>query len=421
VSDRTCRHRRFDLYGAEFRSRRPEVIYRTYAEMRASDPVSYQSNAELVTFNSGAMGWWITSSQEVEKVLLDARHFSRDQYLAAMSPEQEAFYKKSFADKPRMVNHMLAKEGSDHHRLRRVAARFFSAEATARRRERVTAVAGALIDQLAPRHAMEVIEDYAAPLTSTVVGELLGIPPEDLHHLCGKMVEAAYTQPSPEAGLAALARAAAEQVRYLSELFEQCRREDRDTVFSAYVKAYDQGLISEDELFSAGNLFIGAGHDTTMALIANALLALLTHPAQLQLLLEDRALLPRALEEALRHDGPVERGFARWTTEDTTVGGKLIQRGEVVIPVLAAANRDPAQHPDPDVFDIRRDHVKHAAFGRGVHHCLGERLARLEAEIAIDTVLRRLPGLRLAIDPNEIRYWPYPNVRRPAHLPLAWD
>jgi len=155
-------------------------------------------------------------------------------------------------------------------------------------------------------------------------------------------------------------------------------------------------------------------------LIANAVLALLEHPAELAELRRDPARVPAAVEECLRFDGPVERALNRWAAADVELGGHTIHRGDSVIAILGSANRDPERFPGPDVLDIDRDDTKHVAFGRGSHYCLAAPLARLEGEVALTTLLRRLPDLHLAVAPEKLRWRPVPLFRSLVSLPVAW-
>ena len=169
-------------------------------------------------------------------------------------------------------------------------------------------------------------------------------------------------------------------------------------------------------------LLIVAGHETTVSLIANAVLALLSNPEQLAALRADPSLMPSAVEELLRYDSPVERTITRWVAADLELGGKALARGDLVVAVVGSANRDADQFPDPATLDFRREAAgKHVGFGRGPHYCLGAPLARLETEIALATLLERLPNLRLAIVEEDLYWRPIPIFRSLASLPLEWD
>jgi cytochrome P450 len=183
---------------------------------------------------------------------------------------------------------------------------------------------------------------------------------------------------------------------YFRGLIAERRAAPRDDMLSALIAAEEAGdKLSEEELLASCILLLVAGHETTVNLIGNGTLALLKHPEQLRRLREEPALIAGAVEELLRYDGPVQR-TARIPSEDIVVGGKTIPKGEMVMPFLGAANRDPAQFPDPDRLDITRTDNRHIAFGMGIHFCLGAPLARMEGQIAISTLLRRLPKLALA-------------------------
>jgi cytochrome P450 len=167
-------------------------------------------------------------------------------------------------------------------------------------------------------------------------------------------------------------------------------------------------------------LLIVAGHETTVNLIANATLALFERPDTLARLRDEPSLVPAAIEECLRYDSPVERTLNRWAARDVELGGHRIRRGDGIIAIIGSANRDPDRFPEPDSLDLEREDKKHIAFGRGSHYCLGAPLARLEGEIAIATLLRRLPDLRLAVPREELTWRPVPLFRALAALPVAW-
>ena len=212
-------------------------------------------------------------------------------------------------------------------------------------------------------------------------------------------------------------------VDYLLALFAERREEPGEDLISALVAVEDGGdTLSEEELSSMVALLIVAGHETTVSLIGNAMFALLTHPEQRSALERDPSLAPSAVEELIRFDGPVERTLNRWAAVDVELRGQTIRRGELVIVVLGAADRDPERFEDPDALVLAAEReTRHLGFGRGPHFCLGAPLARLEAQIALATLLGRLPGLRLAVPPEELRWRPVPLFRSLDALPVAWD
>ena len=190
---------------------------------------------------------------------------------------------------------------------------------------------------------------------------------------------------------------------YFREIVAQRRKVPRDNLISAMIAADDQGkFLSDEELLSNCVLLLEAGHETTTNLIGNGLLALLRHSDQLQTLQDDPSLIGTAIEELLRYDSPVQI-TARLATEDLEIGDKWVGAGDMAIFVLGAANRDPAQFPNPSTLDLSRRENRHLSFGQGIHYCLGAPLARIEGQIAINTVLRRCPGLALTGEPLEWR------------------
>jgi cytochrome P450 len=268
---------------------------------------------------------------------------------------------------------------------------------------------------------MELVDDFAFPLPITVIAELLGIPMEDQQRFrewSSAVVTPAFSPEEQE-----LARRRGEEfVVYLDDLFERRRDEPTDDLVSALVEAEEAGdHLSEDELRSMIVLLIVAGHETTVSLITNAVLALLSNPDQLAALRSDRSLMSTAVEELLRYDSPVERAITRLVAVDGELGGEKLHRGDLVVAVIGSANRDESRFACPDALELGREENKHVGFGRGPHYCLGAPLARLETELALTTLLDRLPNLRLAIADEDLYWRPIPIFRSLTSLPVAWD
>ena len=199
--------------------------------------------------------------------------------------------------------------------------------------------------------------------------------------------------------------ASANIVRYLTELLARKRAAPGEDLVTDLVRAADQdGALSEQEMLSTIFQLVVAGHDTTTSLIGNGTAALLAHPDQRDALVADPALIPHAIEEILRWDAPVPHSTFRYTTRDVALGGTVIPAFAQVIISLAAAGRDPARYANPETFDVTRADTSHLAFGHGIHHCLGARLARLEGVIAFTTLHRRFPAMRLAVPPSALRW-----------------
>jgi cytochrome P450 len=194
-------------------------------------------------------------------------------------------------------------------------------------------------------------------------------------------------------------------VRYLTELLARKRAAPGEDLVTDLVRAADRdGALSEQEMLSTIFQLVVAGHDTTTSLIGNATAALLLHPVQRDALVADPALAPHAIEEILRWDAPVPHSTFRYATRDVTVGGTVIPAFAQVIISLAAANRDQARYANPETLDVAREDTSHLAFGHGIHHCLGARLARLEGDIALTTLHSRFPAMRLAVPRSALRW-----------------
>ena len=404
--------RKYDLYSDAFRA----STYETYAAMREGDPVLRQPGLDGET-----PIWFLTRYDDVVAMLLDDERFVLDQALALTPDELEARPNPIPPELEELINtHVLSTDGDDHRRLRRLVSKAFTPRMVEKLRPRIQEIADDLLDQMEPRGEADLVDSFAFPLPIIVIAELLGIPAEDRDRF--RVWSNTFVSPSlGEEALGVFLEHTREFLTYLTELFEQRRAEPRDDLVSALLQAEEQGdSLKENELFSMMILLIVAGHETTVSLIANSVLALLTHPEELERLQRDPSLVAAAIEELLRYDSPVERTITRWAATDVELGGHTIRRGDFVIAVLGSANRDPERFPSADTLDLDREDVRHIGFGRGKHFCLGAPLARVEAEIALTTLLRRLPGLRLAVPPDALRYRPVPLFRSLASLPVAW-
>jgi cytochrome P450 len=402
---------RYDLYSHEFRL----ATHETYARMREGSPVHLQPGLDGET-----PIWFVTRYDDVVALLTDNERFVLDPALV-LSAEELAEREAVLVLDPRVSENLLAKDGADHRRLRRLVTKAFTPRMVEQLRPRIQEIADELIDRVADRGSMELVDDFAFPLPITVIAELLGIPVEDQARFrvwSNTFVTPALTPELQEEAV----RNTDEFVAYLDALFARRRAEPSDDLVTALVQAEDEGdHLSENELYSMVVLLIVAGHETTVSLITNAVHALLSHPEQLAALRADPSLMSTAVEELLRFDSPVERTITRWVATDTELGGRSIARGDLVIAVVGSANRDSSQFPAADTLDVTRAVNKHVGFGRGPHFCLGAPLARLEAEVALATLLRRLPGLRLAIADEDLYWRPIPLFRSLAALPVVWD
>jgi cytochrome P450 len=319
---------------------------------------------------------------------------------------------------------MLNLDPPDHTRLRGLVVKAFTARRVEEMRPRIQEIVDAAIDRIEPNGAMEVIQDFAYRLPVTVICEMLGIPDEDRDRFVENARDAAGGRlldpvPMTRAELDRANERTESAMDYFRGLFALRRAEPGDDLTSQLVHAEDAGKkLTEEELVANINLLFGAGHETTVNLIGNGLLALYRNPAQLRLLRERPELCANAIEEFLRYDSSVQL-TGRTAMQDIEVGGVEIGAGEGVLCLLGAGNRDPAVYPEPDRLDIARAKIEPLSFGGGIHYCLGAQLARLEGEIAISTLLRRLPGLTL--DEIERPEWrPTFVLRGLQRLPAHW-
>jgi cytochrome P450 len=405
--------RKYDLYSNAFRA----ATYETYAAMREHDPVFRQPGLDGETAI-----WFVTRYDDVVAVLLDDERFVLDAGLAFSPEELEQRRGPIPPELDERINaHLLTSDGERHRRLRRLVTKAFTPRMVEQLRPRIQEIADELLDSVEAKGNADLIESYAFPLPIIVIAELLGIPTEDRN----RFRVWSNTFVSPPLGEQALARFVehTEQfLAYLDDLFERRRAEPTEDLVSALVHANEQGdSLSENELSSMAVLLIVAGHETTVSLIANAVLTLLTHPSELETLRSRPDLMPEAIEEMLRFDSPVERTITRWAASDVELHGNSIRRGDPIIAVIGSANRDPARFSEPEKLDVARDDLRHVGFGRGSHYCLGAPLARVESEIALNTLLRRLPRLHLAVPPESLEYRPIPLFRSLASLPVAWN
>jgi cytochrome P450 len=318
---------------------------------------------------------------------------------------------------------MLDRDPPDHTRLRGLASKAFTPRVVEALRPRIQQIVDDLLAGVEPRGGMDLIEEFAYPLPVIVICEMLGVPVEDHERFKGWSLDLARGLDSvllgPDSEVARRSGAAREALtEYFRGLIGTRRVSPRADLLSALIAAEEAGdRLTEHELLATCILLLVAGHETTVNLIGNGTLALLRHPDQLRRLRENPGLIAGAVEELLRYDGPVQR-TARTPTADVVIGGRTIGKGEIVMPFLGAADRDPAQFPDPDRLDIARSDNRHVAFGWGIHFCLGAPLARVEGQIAIGTLVHRLPKLALATDTPEYR--PSLTLRGLHALPLTF-
>jgi cytochrome P450 len=368
----------------------PDALYRL---LREEAPVS------RVVTTMGLTVWLVTRYADARPALNDPRLSKSGAGIPGLlekqgiAPENRA----QFADS--LVAHMLNSDPPDHTRLRKLVGRAFTVRAIAAMRPRIQQIADELADAMTGDET-DLLDAFAFPLPMTVISELLGVPPErrdDFREWSNTLLSAGDTD--------VRTAAAAAMAQFLSELVADKAAHPGDDMLSAIVRASEDGdSLSHTEVISMAFLLLVAGHETTVNLIANGMRALLQHPDQRAALQADPALVPGAVEEFLRYDGPVNLATFRFTTEPVEIGGTTIPEGEAVLVSLIGANRDPERYARPTELDVTRDTKGHLAFGYGIHHCLGAPLARLEGEIAFRTLLSRFPDMRLAADPHSLTW-----------------
>jgi cytochrome P450 PksS len=371
--------------------------YRFYSQLRAESPV-YK-----VALLQGEQAWLVTRYNDVSMVLKDDRFIKNDSNV--LTPEQMAarpWFRKLKLFKT-LQHNMLNQDPPVHTRLRALVNKAFTPPLIGQMRERIQEITNELLDKVRPRARMDLIRDYALPLPATVIAEMLGVPVEDRHKF-HRWSNAMMTVSSTWQLLKAIPQVMA-LIRYNRKNIQLRRGSPRGDLVSALTRAEEAGdKLSEDEVVAMVGLLLVAGHETTVNLIGNSMLALLEHPDQMEKLRNNPTLINLAVEEFLRYSSPVEMATERFAREDLTIAGVTICRGEMVFAVIASANRDERQFPNPDTLDITREPNRHLAFGLGNHFCLGAPLARLEAEIAITTLIRRYPHLRIAVPTSSLRW-----------------
>jgi cytochrome P450 len=385
--------------------------YPHYERLRAVDPIHVTAHGAFLA----------SRHAEVSLVLRDKR-FGKDFVDRTIRRYGPDIMKEPIFGS--MSHWMLQQDPPDHTRLRGLVVKAFTARRVEDMRPRIQEVVDQTIDAVIGRGHMDLIEDFAFRLPVTIICDMLGIPEEHREAFYkssrdgGRILEPVPMTPE-EIAQANMGNAMAKM--YFEQLFELRRKNPGDDLTTQLVQAEEAGSkLTNEELTANIILLFGAGHETTVNLIGNGLLALFRNPDQLALLKANPSLIGNAIEEFLRYDSSVQL-TGRVALEDIDdLGGKRIPRGESVLCLLGSANRDPAVYPDhPDRLDITRPNVKPLSFGGGIHFCLGAQLARIEAEVAISTLLRRLPQLRLD-NPDNPEWRPTFVLRGLKQLPASW-
>ncbi|WP_225727902.1 MULTISPECIES: cytochrome P450 [unclassified Nocardia] len=377
-----------------------------YAKLRSDEPVS------RVRLPYGGDGWLVTRYEDVKQVLADPR-FSR-----AITVDREDIPRTT--PEPARAGSLLSMDPPEHTRLRKLVAKAFTGRRVELLRPRAQQIVDERLDEIERcGPPADLVRQLALPLPVTVICEMLGIPPEEQHRFRdfsdAVLSTTAYTREQINDARDALEA-------YLAEVVAQRREHPTDDLMSALVAARDnEDRLSEEELVSLGVTLLVAGHETTANQIANFTYLLLSEREQWELLRGRPDLVPEAVEELLRYvQLGSGGGFARVATEDIELSGVTVRAGEAVFVNTQSANRDERVFEASERLDLTRKINPHLAFGHGVHHCLGAQLARLELQVAIGTLLRRFPELRIAVPIDEVPWKKGLLVRGPVALPVSW-
>jgi cytochrome P450 family 107 subfamily K polypeptide 1 len=400
------------------------TAYQKYAELRERGPVS------VVKFSTGRgdepprnereaflnrESFFVTHYDDVVETLLDDR-FSVDPS-SLMTAEERAKVPGGAEEFRPLTRSLLSLDPPDHTRIRKLVQPSFTGRGMDAMRPSIQAVVDHLLDR-AEREAeergetpgnrrMELVRQFAYPFPVTVISDLLGIPREDRDKIRGWTENLLRVDAGRDQAMQDEVRKGLRDFSdYLTELFARKRSEPTDDMISRMVQAeVDDDVLTEEEVLATVFLMYLAGHVTTVNLVGSGVVALLTHPEQLAKLQADPSLAKNMVEETLRYWGPVDFVGRRFATEELDIAGTEIEKGEQVTVSLAAANRDPEKFSHPDAYDISRsDANRHVAFGKGIHVCLGAPLARIEGQIAFETLVRRYPELRLGIPEDELAW-----------------
>ncbi|CAM4081728.1 cytochrome P450 [Kibdelosporangium persicum] len=364
------------------------------AVLRAEAPAR-----EVVTPN-GLRVWIVSRYEEAKAVLADPAVRKNSAGLRAAIARNRADVRKAPNGALDLSQHMLSMDPPDHTRLRRLVTKAFTARRIERMRPRIEEITAGLLGRLSAGDEVDLLDVFAFPLPITVISELLGVDHEDRDEF-RRYSNSLITTTGPEE-----ARATGSwMATYFTELIAAKRAAPGEDLLSALIEtSEDSDRFSERELVSMAFLLLVAGHETTVNLIGNGVLALLTNPEQLGRLRADLSLMPGAVEEFLRFRSPVNMATFRFTAEPVVLGDVTIPAGSVVLVGLGSANRDEDRFEQADRLDITRPVGGHLAFGHGIHYCLGAPLARLEGEIAFRGLLTAFPNMKLATPVSELRW-----------------
>lgn len=396
-----------NLASAQFK----EDAYEIYKESRKKQPILFVNQVEI------GKEWLITRYEDALPLLKDNR--LKKDWTNVFSQDTKNMY-LSVDNSDHLTTHMLNSDPPNHSRLRSLVQKAFTPKMIAQLDGRIQRIADDLISDIERKGTLNLVDDYSFPLPIIVISEMLGIPKEDQAKF-RIWSHAVIASPETPEEIKETEKQLSEFITYLQYLVDVKRKEPKEDLVSALILAESEGhKLSARELYSMIMLLIVAGHETTVNLITNTVLALLENPNQLQLLKDNPKLIDSAIEEGLRYYSPVEVTTARWAAEPFQIHHQTIQKGDMVIIALASANRDETVFENPEIFDITRENNRHIAFGHGSHFCLGAPLARLEAKIAITTLFNRMPKLQIKGNREDIKWQGNYLMRSLEELPLTF-
>ena len=396
-----------NLASAQFK----EDAYEIYKESRKMQPILFVNEVEI------GKEWLITRYEDALPLLKDNR-LKKD--AANVFPQDTTNMYLSVDNSDHLTTHMLNSDPPNHSRLRSLVQKAFTPKMISQLDGRIQRIADDLISEIERKGTLNLVDDYSFPLPIIVISEMLGIPKEDQAKF-RIWSHAVIASPETPEEIKETEKQLSEFITYLQYIVDVKRKNPKEDLVSALILAENEGQkLSARELYSMIMLLIVAGHETTVNLITNTVLALLENPKQLQLLKDNPKLIDSAIEEGLRYYSPVEVTTARWAAEPFQIHDQTIQKGDMVIIALASANRDETVFENPEVFDIMRENNRHIAFGHGSHFCLGAPLARLEAKIAITTLFKRMPELQIKGDREDIKWQGNYLMRSLEELPLTF-
>ena len=388
--------------------------YPTYARLRAQSPVARVRGPRMWN-----QAYLITRYEDVLSLLKDPRFSTEMHHRFKSADNPFPWWLRMIAQRFNVFgNNMLGMDDPGHARLRNLVQKAFTPALVQNLHSRIEQITEELLDRMQGKREIDLIADFALPLPMTVISEMLGVPEQERMRFRHYAKDIVHFRGGTWGVLRRVLNRG-RMVRYFHGLIDYRRKNPDGQLISLLVQAEQAGdRLSAQELVAMVFLLLFAGHETTVNLIGNGMLALLDHPDQLAMLRDRPELVRTAVEELLRFTNPVEHGMPRVTLAEVEIQGVKIPPYSLVLAMLSAANRDPEIFANPETLDITRDPNRHLAFGIGIHYCLGAPLARMEGAIAFNALLRRFPNLQLAVPRDQIRWRPPSLVRGLEALPV---